>query len=178
MEIHVHFFWKLKQEGVMKGVELLEDNPVLVSRFIRCCYTTTYDDGAYTLDTTSNRICIFLSRLNFNAEMYSMCERVAMHGIKKVVEKKFQNLLSTPLSSKLNIKHDRILDVIPIVYNTTPEGHRGLRDALISYLAEPWAVFTRLPRFKSAMVNTPDFGLDLFIAKCEEECKGCKEREE
>ncbi len=101
-----------------------------------------------------------------------------MHGIKKVAEEKFQNLLSILLSSALNIKHDRILDVILIVYNTTPERDRGLRNVLTSYLAEQWAVFTRFPRFKSAMVNTLDFGLDLFIAQCEEECKGCKEREE
>lgn len=71
-----------------------------------------------------------------------------MHGIEKVAGEKFKSFLSTPLSSMLNIKHDRILDVIPTVYNTTPEMDSGLRDPRTAYLAEQWAVLTRLRRFK------------------------------
>lgn len=93
-----------------------------------------------------------------------------MHGIMKVAVEKFKALPYTPLSSTLNIRHDRILDVSPIVYNTTLESDRGLRDPLTSCLAEQWEIFTKLPRFKS---DTADLGFDLFIAKCREKCSGC-----
>lgn len=146
-------------------MELPEDNPILVSRLIQCCYTTNYDDGPYDLSAAGNKKYAFVSRLQFNAEMYSMCEKFAMHGMKKVAEKKFDDVLNAPLSTTLNTKHDRILDVIPIVYNTTPENDRGLRDSLLSYLIEHWKAFTALPRLKFDMANNPDFVIDL-IGRC------------
>lgn len=74
-----------------------------------------------------------------------------MHGIMKVAVEKFKALPYTPLSSTLNIRHDRILDVSPIVYNTTLESDRGLRDPLTSCLAEQWEIFTKLPRFSQTL---------------------------
>lgn len=149
-------------------MELPEDNPFLVDRLIRCCYTTTYDDGTYTLKPTSNPNHAFVSQIQFHAEMYAMCEKFAMHGIKKLAEQQFKALLIRPVPPVMYNMSDRILDVIPTVYNSTVESDRGLRDHLISYVAEFWEGFTRLPRFKSDMADNADFAYDLLMAKCKE----------
>ena len=107
--------------------------------------------------------------------MYAVLEKFDMQGMKKVAEEKFGKALKAwPISNR---KHKEVLDVTPIVYDTTPGKDRGLRDQVVAYLVERWKEFTALPDFKTFMAENIELILDVVEAMkpYKAACKLCKE---
>ena len=90
-----------------------------------------------------------------------------------VLEKFCKALKACPISNR---KHKEVLDVTPIVYDTTPEKDRGPRDQVVAYLVEHWKEFT-LPDFKTFMAENIELILDVVKAmkRYKAACKRCKE---
>ena len=67
----------------------------------------------------------------------------------------------------------QILDVIRLIYSTTPENDRGLRDLVVRTVAQHWYYFLAFPQFKTFMAANTDFIIDVIEAK-ESSCSRCE----
>ena len=106
--------------------------------------------------------------------MYAVLEKFDMQGMKKVAEEKFGKALKAwPISNR---KHKEVLDITPIVYDTTPEKRQwstrsscGIPSGALEGVHGP-------PNFKTFMAENIELVLDVFEAMkpYKAACKRCK----
>lgn len=114
--------------------------------------------------------------LPINAKMYAVADKYDMQGLKKKAELKFKNGL-TKIVEIHAVTRDisQLFTAIPIVYTTTPDSDRALRDAIAIFAAENWTRLLTVPEFKTCMEENIDFVIDV-VAKtmlCRENCNHC-----
>ena len=113
----------------------------------------------------------FYYAVRFHTEMYTMAEKFDLKTLKKLAETKFLTALQRiePTDDAII----RVLQVVPIIYSTTLENDRGLRDPVVEYVARHWYTFLVMQHFKSFMAANTDFIIAVIAAK-ERVCSRCQ----
>ena len=139
----------------------------MISKLIFYCYTTDYRVDPHTA-----------LAINFHAEMYAMAEKFDLKNLKNLAKRKFVTALHC-LEPGFNVTTlgnetlTRVLGVIPLIYSTTLENDRGLRDLVVKHVARHWHLFVALRQFKTFMAANTDFIIEVIEAK-ETVCGRCK----
>ena len=102
-------------------MELLDDNPEAVDVMIKYFYSFEYDGNL-------KRNSMFADPLELHAAVYAVAEKYDVPDLKSLIVTKFCEDASTVLLQKRNA-----LPAINMVYSSTPECDRGLRDAIIEF---------------------------------------------
>ena len=110
--------------------------------------------------------------------MYAMAEKFDLKNLKKLAEKRFGTALyvleaAFPIGALENKTLHQILEVIRLIYSTTPENDRGLRDHIAGIVARDWYAFLALEEFKTFMAAHTDFIIEVIEAK-KSLCSRCK----
>ena len=110
----------------------------------------------------------FCFPLHFQAGMYVMADKFNLQNLKKLAGNKFRIRLQyfevvkrSPVDPTLT----RILEVIQLIYNTTPGNDRGLRDLVVEYVAQHWSAFLALEQFSTFMAANTEFIVEIIEAK-------------
>lgn len=154
------------------------------------CYIGDYDDSFSIIDTDDRRST---SRIYNNTAMYGFAEKYDMQGLKKTAKSKFDDVLSqfspfSPLKAPpdvLESKINRVANVISLVYSSTPESDRGLRDSILDFVQQYWKELSAVPDFNATIAQTPQFAVEIIgrkpleVAKppCSGKCHRCSSTE-
>ena len=157
------------QEEIAKEIELPEDDPHLISKLICYCYTTDYTfEGDKGINIDPKRVFCF--SLLVHVGMYTLAENYDLKNLKNLAETKFRTSLqhfkpnvtqASPVDSTLT----GVLEVIQVIYNTTPENDRGLRDIVVGYMAQHLTAFLALQHFKTFVAANAEFIIDVIEAR-------------
>lgn len=142
------------QEASTKRIELPDDNPAMVKRMLEVCYGTAYSEEAdRTHDPPSAQ------RAHIHAGMYILADKVEMEGLKDYAKKRFTIIMD------LWMKYKTIMRSLPrlvsLVYSSTPETDRTLRDAVAAYAQTKWQALSTELDMKTLLAENPDFAFDI-----------------
>jgi len=109
------------------------------------CYIGDYNDQKHVENEIADDEK-YVSRINTNAEMYALAEVYDMQGLGEAAKSELDDLLPQPTyyaplvggvipGDTLKPAINHVADVIPLVYNPTPESDRGLRGSLLDFEA-------------------------------------------
>ena len=132
----------------------------MVDRMISYLYELDYSDGKVTSKRHGDSH--YISPLDTNVKMYAMGEKFGIDGLKQLAKEKFEVAFESVPTTKLG----QFLDVIPEVYNSTPDTDEGLRElAVMLPLTREGSYkhLTNLPGFKSTIIQNPEFALGLIL---------------
>lgn len=144
------------QEGHSKRIELKQQNPHLVARMLQHLYGFDYS-GKKRIggDEESSHI----SELYTHAEMYALGDEFDMKDLKEEALWKFEKAMKAKKGHGDELAY--VVEVIPIVYATTPDSDRGLRDALVAFGVLHLEQIQYLPGFKSAATEVPIYLIEV-----------------
>lgn len=144
-----------EQEAVNKRIELPDDKPDMVHRMIRYFYLLDYQDFAAPPEMYDNQTMV-------NAEMYALADKYDIKGLKKHAVRKMRCALTLAVNQgPQSTFASKIAILIPIIYNTTPDEDRGLRDCITPFAFAFWKELSALDSFKDLMLATPGFVIDI-----------------
>lgn len=162
--------WGNFQEGESKRIHLHDEKLPMVRRMMRYFYVLDYEDEDEEEETTM-----------VNAQMYAMADRYGIHGLKILAMSKF----SMGLHDRF---HDRFIDVedwfrdepdqkseleeselnvllacVEIVFTSTPDTDRRLREELTKFTVKLQSVMTLTdkPIFKHICQRFPAFAFEI-----------------
>lgn len=105
---------------------------------LRYCYSTDYDTTAPVLDS---------------AKMYAMGDKYDMQGLKLKAKENFV--------AHLPVSAGDFIAAIPVIYTSTPDTDRGLRDNAAAFAVYHWKTLFAMPDFKKAIAENVDFVNDV-----------------
>lgn len=145
------------QEATNGEIRLQEDKPALVKAMIQYLYHLEYDlpDFEDSLEEEG---------LVFHAEMYSLADKYNIRGMKVFAQDHFQNC------AKGNCRIREFSTAIRIVYKTTVDEDRGLRDVVVDIISMNMVLLDR-PEIKEAVKDTADLAFELLMKSREQEIK-------
>ena len=146
-------------------VRLAEEDPLLVERMTTFIYTSEYPNPTgeeifgvfYDVDALA---------LPVHAAMYGLGDFYGIRSLKWVAAGKFKKLMQSwyPLVDK-SLPSSRLkafIRAIKIVYKTTPEHDRGLREFVIDQLPSLFRGMFTLEEFKELVDEVPAFKEEAF----------------
>lgn len=143
------------QESAKNAVNLTEDGTNLVTRMIDCLYSGSYTDFSLEADGQD-----WKSPHQLHAAMYALGDKWDIAVIKETALLNFNKHAAKFGSSDLL----GLIDSIPIVYSSTPDSERTLRDATVDKVkATPLRYLgddVKEP-FQKVLVEVPEFSWDL-----------------
>ena len=144
------------QEASINTIDLTKDTLNLVARLIDCLYLSTYDDFNATDDAQ-----YWKSAHQLHADMFSLGDKYDCAVLKESALVKFQeHTVKNDVQNLLGF-----IASIPIVYSSTPDSERALRDVVVDkvkaapnrYLADD----VKGP-FQKVVSEVPEFSWDLY----------------
>lgn len=81
------------------------------------------------------------TRLHVHAQMYSLGDKYDLPGLKKEAARRFNEDIRIPGDSKSEIL--TLLSVVPIVYTTTPDTDRGLRNHVVRQVFQRYGIASK-----------------------------------
>lgn len=159
-----------QQESSSNTIDLTADGISLVSRMIHCMYYGTYGN----LDEIAGDVTWYCgkkfgwivgdldweSEHQLHAAMYALGEKFDITGLKDVALVKFEQLATKTKARNLH----RFVESIPMVYSSTPDSDRRLRDATIEIIKASPSSFVHKDvkaSFQKVISEVPDFSWDL-----------------
>ena len=143
------------QESSTNAINLTEDGLNLVSRMIDCLYRGTYNDFDATADGQS-----WKSASQLHAAMYALGDKYDMAVLKETALSKYKTHASNTGAQDLL----GFLESIAIVYSSTPESERTLRDAATEKIKMNPTRFLKddvKAAFQKVVMEVPEFSWDL-----------------
>lgn len=145
----------IEQEGISGEVILHDDDPELVDKMLRWCYSREYDASSGTYPYYDNKRldeekrCERLETdLVGHVNVYALADKYGIQALKEVVAIKFcaalpgvWNLQVKPQFVDLNVK------VAEVLYKTTPSTDCGLRNILLDFLEKDNSYFAKNEQF-------------------------------
>ena len=129
----------------------------MVFRMLSYFYGTNYTDGRLLSPHQDQN---FVSKLDTNARIYAMGDKYDAQGLKDTAAKKFGEALANrafmgaiPLNSPIAAFH--------VIYSTTPDNDRGLRDQVIHFSSKNWKDLVTYDQFKILMSENIDLAIDI-----------------
>ena len=131
-------------------IEFKEDAPFLIERMLMYCYTIKWPDTS--METEKQ----WVSRFDTIVSMYALGDKFALKGLKQEAGERFTDYLYEPSPHFLQYNREFIA-VIHLIYATTPESDRGLRDRAVKYGSENWGMLWGQPAFKNGLTGIGEF---------------------
>ncbi|KAL8960191.1 MAG: hypothetical protein Q9193_003059 [Seirophora villosa] len=161
--------WGNFQEGESKRIHLHDEKLSMVRRMMRYFYVLDYEDGEEESDTSA---CMMV-----NAQMYAMADRYGIHGLKILAMSKFSMDLHDRFIDVEGWFHDEpdpkseleeselnvLLACVEIVFTSTPDTDRRLREELTKFTVKLQSVMTLSdkPIFKHICQRFPAFAFEI-----------------
>lgn len=139
-------------------IELKEEDPVLVYRMIRYCYMLTWLDNHVPASLGVGHDT-WISTLDTIVKMYAIGDEYDIQGLKQAAVERFGRCLQdSRASSSENLE---FLLAVHLIYTTTPDNDRGLRDPAAKYGSNIWEWLWHLPDFRDYLSTYEDFVYDI-----------------
>ena len=146
------------QEASTNTIDLTKDTPSLVARLIDCLYLGTYNDFKAQDDAEYWKWAHQL-----HAEMFSLGDKYDCAVLKELALAKFKE------HANRNGVHNLLgfIASIPIIYSSTPDSERTLRDMAVDKVSgEPdrFLLENVKPSFQKVVFEVPEFNWDLHMS--------------
>lgn len=157
------------QEAQTREINFPAEEEFLIRRLLCYRYTTGYRDEPYDDEITpppDMKAPAYVSRLHINAQMYSIGDKYYIPSLKEKAAEKFEAAIWEP---KYGIYHngsklvDEMLKVIPLIYESTPDRDRGLRDRVIEVATWRQTKFEEHPGLQDVIAAVPEFGKEIKV---------------
>ena len=129
----------------------------------------------------------YVSALYTHVGMYQMGDKFGIPGLKQHALKRFVEALEALEAKKCICKVVQEMGaVIPLIYETTPQTDRGLRDLVLAWVQRNKNRLSVAPKFGKVMLETQDFYFELVFGNTKipmnffpaETCRRCSSTEE
>ena len=144
-----------QQESSTNTIDLTADGISLVSRMIHCFYYGTYPDFNEEDDGHTWR-----SAHQLHAAMYALGDKYDVTSLKNRARANFNR----PASKVYIWDLQGFIDSIPLVYSSTPDSDRGLRDITVSKIKENPSQYLHedvKASYRKVLFEVPEFSWDL-----------------
>ena len=145
------------QEGQSKRIELKEQNPYLAVRMLRHLYGFDYSGRKLSLHDEPETSHV--SELCTHAQMYALADEYEIKDLKEEALWKFSQTLDALEGHDDELK--TALETVPLIYSTTPDNDRGLRDVIVAYGAKDLEHIKNAPELKSAVTLVPIYMIEV-----------------
>ena len=164
----------------------LPDDPFLVARIIRSLYAFDYPDkkilarpegsnpGENGLDDPYHQIMAsadengteesWISRVNTNVKMYAIADKYGLKTIKKIAQMKVELDIDFACGSYSRHVEIELLKEIPLIYESTLDTDRGMRDRILDYVKKDWVRLSETEELLDAFSQAPVFGIEMVTA--------------
>lgn len=157
------------QEEQTRELRLPAEEEFLIRRLLCQRYTTGYNDESYEDENTPPpymKAPAYINRLHLNAQMYSIADKYDIPSLKEKAAEKFDTVIWEPQYGMYytgsNIVEDMI-KVTPLIYESTPDHDRGLRDRVIEVATYRRREFEKNPGLQDLIAAVPEFGGEIKI---------------
>ncbi|KAK3356342.1 BTB/POZ protein [Lasiosphaeria hispida] len=135
--------WKEADSGV---ITLEEVDDAVVEAMIHFMYYFDYNNTQV------------ISSMVFNAQVYSLADKYVIPTLKNLAKEKFQAAIKTGWGM------DDFPTAVAEVYNSTPEGDRGLRDLVLEISGTNIKTLVQNGGFRNILRETPAFATDIIVS--------------
>ena len=129
------------------------------------CYTMDYPDNKIEVifNSGKSREYSYISHAHTNAQIYALAEKYDIAGLKILASIKFNAAMMTefgpgPRNCAPDMTH--LIAIISLVYTSTPESDRVLRDRIIGELWSHWKQLSPKPDFHIVIAANPDIMIE------------------
>ena len=131
------------QEQYTRELKLPAEEEFLIRRLLHFCYLTEYKDDPYKDENDPPphiKAPAYINRLHLNAQMYSVADKYDIPGLKEKAAGKFDAAILEMRDNQRMKTHsgaslfDKMIEAIPCIYSSTPDGDRRLRDRAVEVL--------------------------------------------
>ena len=156
----------------MQELRLPAEEEFLIRRLLCHCYTTGYNDEPYDDEKDPPPHITgpaYVNRLYLNAQMYSIADKYDIPSLKdKAVEKFDVDIAICEIRTHENMNPptvaspvDDLIEAIPLIYSSTSDGDRGLRDRAAVVVIHGWKVFRDHPGLQNLIAAAPEFSREI-----------------
>lgn len=157
-------------EEQTQKLELPAEEEFLIRRLLCYRYTTGYNDESYDDEKDPPPHIVaptYVNRLYLNAQMYSTADKYDISSLKQKAAEKFDaaireihvHEMTNPYAGVSLV--DEIIEAIPHIYDSTPDGDRRLRDRAVRVAICKLRDFENHPCLQDLMTAVPDFFKDI-----------------
>ncbi len=150
-------------------INLGEESPNLIERLLDFLYTLGYSDDRDDYDSPESAASLSArpghkkaASLVINAWMYTLGDRYAIPSLKDLAKHRFATDLET------GWEFTDFAELVSVIYETTPESDRALRDCMMATCREHGSELLEFPETKEAIKKNGDFALDFALATVNE----------
>lgn len=139
-----------------KCIELPDDFMPSVARMVDYCYLMDYSDGP-VLEHGGSPEPSYVSRAHTNAQVYALADKYDIVGLLILAIMKFDVTMEAEFASapvRPDMAH--LIAIISLVYNSTPDSNRVLRDRVINYVWKHWKELSPKPEFVELIAANPE----------------------
>ena len=157
------------QEGKTRELRLPAEEEFLIRRLLCHRYTTGYNDEPYDDENTpppTMKAPAYINRLHLNAQMYSIADKYDIPSLKEKAAEKFDTVIWEPQYGMYytgSIVVEEMIKVTPLIYESTPDNDRGLRDRVIEVATYRRRAFEKHPRLQDLIAVVPEFGREIKV---------------
>lgn len=155
--------------------EFDEEDKFLIERMLIYCYKLSWPEFKMKMKEPGEREEQWISRLNTIAKMYALGHKLDMKGLKLDAGERFTARLDEPPAIIVQLLPKTLLGpllgpllpitefigVIPLIYATTPDSDRGLRDRAAEYGSRMWKTLWAQSAFKNGLTEIGSFVNDV-----------------
>lgn len=131
----------------------MEDDPDIVDRMIDYLYRLDYDDQPNSASKKPSD-----GRLVTNSLVYALADKYEIWSLKEVAKQKIAKLIDEEWND------DSFLAALEIVWTSTPQSDRGLRELFIPVLSEHKKDLITKEMYIEAVRNIGDLAVDMMLA--------------
>ena len=140
-----------------------DDNPHLISRLIEYCYLRDFTEEKYDNREEPD----FVSGAHIDAQMYALGDKYDIRGLKALAAEKIEPAFDayTLNTFGLDIQFlKEVSAVVDVVYSSTPESDRRLRDITMQVVLDLWEGLSAMDELKTVLCSHSDLILDMVEA--------------
>lgn len=156
-------------------IEFDEEDLYLVHRMLIYCYRLSWPEFKMKIKQSQKGEEQWVSRLDTIVKMYALGSKLDIKELKQHAAERFTARLDEAPASSLQLLPrlflgpvlgpaqpiTEFIDAIPLIYATTPDIDRGLRDRAAEYGANMWKTLWAQPAFKNRLTEIGDFVNDV-----------------
>ena len=108
----------------------------------------------------------YINRLHLNAQMYSKADKYDIPGLKEKAAEKFDTVIWEPQYGMYYTGSsviEEMIKVTPLIYESTPDNDRGLRDRVIEIATYRRREFEEHPLLQDLIAAVPEFGGEIKV---------------
>ena len=108
----------------------------------------------------------YINRLHLNAQMYSIADKYDIPGLKEKAAEKFDTVIWEPQYGMYYTGSsviEEMIKVTPLIYESTPDNDRGLRDRVIEIATYRRREFEKHPLLQDLIAAVPEFGGEIKV---------------